>query len=88
MHTERTFRTDGGRDSSTTDLDAIRVSGLACRMKKITVSDDGKLTMAIDATATDNASIARIRDLIMIQQSEVMLTLEGLTHALSDQASH
>jgi hypothetical protein len=77
MHTERTFRTDGGPDSSTAAMETIRVSGLACRIKKITVSDDGKLTMAIDGTVTDDEAIERVRDLIMIQQGEVTMSLEG-----------
>ena len=86
MQSERTFRTDGGRDTSV-NMKTIQISGLTCRVKKITVSDDGKLTMAIDA-ATDNEAIERVRDLIMIQQGEVMLTLEGMAVESTDQAPH
>ncbi|MFB1487753.1 MULTISPECIES: hypothetical protein [unclassified Thiocapsa] len=88
MNAERTFRTDGGRDSSTAAMETIRVSGLTCRVKKITVSDEGKLTLAIDATATDNEAIERVRDLIMIQQGEVMLSLEGMLVESADPAPH
>lgn len=87
MQSERTFRTDGGRDASV-NMETIQISGLTCRVKKITVSDEGKLTMAIDATATDNEAIERVRDLITIQQGEVMLTLEGMMVEGTDQASH
>ena len=87
MQSERTFRTDGGRDASV-NMETIQISGLTCRVKKITVSDDGKLTMAIEATATDNEAIERVRDLIMIQQGEVMLTLEGVAVESTDQAPH
>ena len=87
MQSERTFRTDGGRDAAVS-METIQVSGLTCRVKKITVSDEGKLTMAIDATATDNEAIERVRDLIMIQQGEVMMTLEGLMVESAEQAPH
>lgn len=78
MHTERTFRTDGGRDSAI-GMTTLKVSGLTCRVKKITISDEGKLSMAIDGAVTDDESIDRLRDLLTIQQGEVMLTLEGAT---------
>ena len=84
MQSERTFCTDGGRDASV-HMETIRISGLTCRVKKITVSDDGKLTMAIDATANDNEAIERVRDLIAIQQGEVTLTLEGVAVESDDQ---
>ncbi len=74
---ERTYRTDGGRDTSVADMEPIRVSGLTCRIKKITISDEGKLTMAVDGSVIDDQSIERLRDLVMIQQSEVTLTIEG-----------
>jgi hypothetical protein len=74
---ERTFRTDGGRDTSVASMETIRVSGLTCRIKKITVSDDGKLTMALEGTVTDDESIGNLRDLVMIQQGEVTLSIEG-----------
>jgi hypothetical protein len=85
MQSERTFRTDGGRDASA-NMETIQISGLTCRVKKITVSDEGKLTMAIDATVTDNEAIERVRDLIMIQQGEVMMTLEGVMVESTEQA--
>lgn len=78
MPQERIFRTDGGRDASTAMLSTLQVSGLACRVKKITCTDDGKLTMAIEATANDADSLEQVRDLVSIQQAEVMLTLEGV----------
>lgn len=74
---ERTFRTDGGRESTVASLETIRVSGLTCRIKKITVSDDGKLTMALDGSVIDDEAIERLRDLVMIQQGEVTLSIEG-----------
>jgi hypothetical protein len=88
MQSERTFRTDGGCDASSSNLETIQISGLSCRVKKITCTDDGKLTMAIDATATDNEAIERVRDLIMIQQGEAMMTLEGLMVESAEQAPH
>ena len=87
MQSERTFRTDGGRDASVS-METIQISGLNCRVKKITISDEGKLTMAVDATVTDNEAIERVRDLIMIQQGEVMMTLEGVMVQSADHASH
>jgi hypothetical protein len=66
----------------------MEVSGLMCRVKKITCSDDGKLTMAIDATTVDNEAIERVRDLILIQQGEVMLTLEGVVGGSAGASSH
>jgi hypothetical protein len=74
---ERTFRTDGGRDTSVASMETIRVSGLTCRIKKITVSDDGKLMMVLEGTVTDDESIGNLRDLVMIQQGEVTLSIEG-----------
>ncbi|MEA3640242.1 MAG: hypothetical protein VBE63_09895 [Lamprobacter sp.] len=77
MLEERTFRTDGGTEANTAFMSTMQVAGLLCRVKKITCTDEGKLTMAIDATATDNEALERVRDLITIQQGEVMLTIEG-----------
>lgn len=73
-HQERTFRTDGGTAAA---METVRVSGLTCRIKKITVSDEGKLTMALDGSVTDDESIDRLRDLVLVQQGEVNLTIEG-----------
>jgi hypothetical protein len=83
MTHERTFRTDGGRDrhAPLAEMETISVSGLICRIKKLTSTDDGKLTMAIEATATDDEALERVRDLILIQQGEVMLSLAGLAEA-------
>jgi hypothetical protein len=78
MHNERTFRTDGGRDAAQSSLSTLRVSGLTCRVKKISCTDDGKLTMAIDALASDAESLEQVRDLLAIQQGEVVLSLEGV----------
>lgn len=79
MPTERTFRTDGGTENTPGFLATIQVAGLVCDVKKITTTNEGKLSMAIEATATDNEALERVRDLISIQQGEVMLTLEGAT---------
>ena len=84
MTHERTFRTDGGRQLDTSQLSTMRVDGLLCRVKKITCTDEGKLTMAIEATAADDEALERVRDLILIQQGEVMLSLEGVLEAAGE----
>lgn len=76
---ERTFRTDGGTESTPAFLSTMQVAGLICDVKKITTTNEGKLSMAIEATATDNEALERVRNLISIQQGEVMLTLEGVS---------
>ncbi len=83
MNQERIFHTDGGRDHGTTGtrLASLRVTDVPCRVKKITCSDEGKLTLAIEATATDDNALERVRDLIAIQQGEVLLSLEGVAEA-------
>ena len=83
MAQERTFRTDGGRDrqSPLAPIETIRVSGVICRIKKLTSTDEGKLTLAIEATAVDAEALERVRDLILIQQGEATLSLAGLAEA-------
>jgi hypothetical protein len=78
MSHERTFRTEGGRQRDAAPLSIMRVEGLTCRVKKITCTDEGKLTMTIEATAADDDTLERVRDLILIQQGEVSLSLEGV----------
>ena len=36
------------------------------------------MTLAVEATAEDDAALERVRDLILIQQGEVTMTLEGV----------
>ena len=77
MHAqERTFRTDTTSDAS--HYSTMRVDSLTCRVKKLTCTDEGKLTLAIEATAEDDAALERVRDLILIQQGEVTMTLDGV----------
>ena len=77
MHTqERTFRTE--TPSHAAPYSTMRVDSLTCRVKKLTCTDEGKLTLAIEATAEDDAALERVRDLILIQQGEVTMTLDGV----------
>lgn len=77
MHTqERTFRTESTPDAA--HYSTMRVDALKCRVKKLTCTDEGKLTLAIEATAEDDAALERVRDLILIQQGEVTMTLDGV----------
>lgn len=74
---ERTYRTDGGHEAAS-HYSTMRVDSLACRVKKLTCTDEGKLTLAIEATAEDDEALERVRDLILIQQGEVTMTLDGV----------
>jgi hypothetical protein len=72
---ERTFRTN---DTSARDMRVACVSGLSCRMKRITTTDDGKIAIGIELDATDPETLESIRELIRVQQGEVFLSVEGV----------
>ncbi len=48
---------------------AERVHALPARIKKVTVSDDGKLLLALETEGLSDESLASIRDMLVLQQS-------------------
>ena len=75
MQTERTYRTG---DESSSELMAFpAVERLRCRLKKITTTDEGAVSLAIEITVTDDDELNQIRDLIRVQQGEVELSIFG-----------
>lgn len=72
---ERIYRT-GTYDGA--DLPTLGVTDLRCVVKKITTTNEGCISLAIELTATDDATVEQIRDLIRIQQGECLLSVSGV----------
>ena len=77
MSTERLFRTEAA-GGTTAARPFIAVDDLACRLKKITTTDEGKVAIAIELEAQDDDTLEQIRDLIRVQQGEVRLSIAGV----------
>jgi hypothetical protein len=72
---ERTFRTRGAEDS---ELPTMGVYNVACDVKKITTTNEGAISIAIELSATSNEVLEQVRDLIRIQQGRCMLSISGI----------
>jgi len=77
MSTERMFRTEAA-GGTTAARSFIAVDDLACRLKKITTTDEGKVAIAVELEAQDDDTLEQIRDLIRVQQGEVRLSIAGV----------
>jgi hypothetical protein len=73
---ERTFTTRVA-SSAATDF-SLEVERLRCRLKKITTTDEGVVSLAVEIQISDNEELEQIRDLIRVQQGEVLLSIAGV----------
>ena len=73
---ERTFTTRAA-SSAATDF-SLGVERLRCRLKKITTTDEGVVSLAVEIQISDNEELEQIRDLIRVQQGEVVLSIAGV----------
>ena len=74
---ERTFTTRVA-SSAATDF-SLGVERLRCRLKKITTTDEGVVSLAVEIQISDNEEeLEQIRDLIRVQQGEVLLSIAGV----------
>jgi len=71
---ERIFTT--GNDTS--DLMTTVIRRLACRLKKFTSTDDGKVSLAIELEATDDETLEQLRALLQIQQGQIEIDIAGI----------
>lgn len=76
MDRERTYRT--GADDGAGIILFPAVNDLRCRLKKITTTDEGAVSLAVELVVTDDDELDQIRDLIRVQQGEVKLTIHGV----------
>jgi hypothetical protein len=77
MRTERLFRTESG-GGTTGARPCIAVDDLACRLKKITASGEGKVAIAVELEAHDDHTPEQIRDLIRARRGEMWLSIAGV----------
>lgn len=75
--TPRTYRTDGGAERAVYDFPATRIRELAARVKKITTTDEGRLQIVLEGEAVGEAHLEKVRDLLLIQQGEVLVDICG-----------
>lgn len=64
-----------------TDTDAMMttvVRDLACRLKRFTSTDEGKIALAIELEATDEATIEQLRALLEVQQGQIRIDVAGV----------
>ena len=73
---ERTYSTRSESDAAPTFVPAVE--DLKCRLKKLTTTDEGAVSLAIEVQVTDDQELEQIRELIRIQQGEVMLSISGV----------
>lgn len=71
---ERVFTT--GTDTS--ELMTTVIRRLACRLKKFTSTDDGKVSLAIELEATDDETLEQLRALLQIQQGQIEIDIAGI----------
>lgn len=73
---ERTYTT--AADTGRMPQWAPAVESMKCRLKKITTTDEGAVSLAIEIQVADDDSLEQIRDLIRVQQGEVMISIAGV----------
>ena len=76
MAQERRFRTSTDEGAGVILFPAV--NDLRCRLKKITTTDEGAVSLAVELVVTDDEELDQIRDLIRVQQGEVKLTIRGV----------
>jgi len=71
------YRADG-RSTLARPPNGLGVLHLEARLRKITTTDEGKVSLAIELEATDADTLEQIRDLIRIQQQRAVLSIHGV----------
>lgn len=61
-----------------TGLPVTVVRDLACRLKRFTSTDEGKIALAIELDANDEASINDLKALLEVQQGQILLSVAGI----------
>ena len=67
------YRTDGQPVSVTTR----RIEGLPAVVESIKSTSDGKLAITLSSATLSEEVLEKVRDLLLIQQSEVFVDFEG-----------
>jgi len=75
--TERTYRTDGGDRAALPDLPVSTIRALPARVRSVTTTDEGKLKITLEGEIADNEALEKIRDLLLIQQGQVLIDVTG-----------
>ena len=73
---ERKFRTDGG--AIVGELPSMSVNGVPVRIKKIVVTDEGKLQLTMEGEAIDTATMEKLKTILMIQQGDALMDLTSM----------
>lgn len=74
---ERTYSTRP-EDGTGQGLPYRAVQDMKCRLKKLTTTDEGAVSLAIEIQITDDSELEQVRDLIRAQQGELLLSLTGV----------
>lgn len=53
----------------------FNVEDLAAHVRRITITDEGKLQIVLEGEGLDDATIAKVRDLLQLQPELVLVTL-------------
>jgi len=73
---ERTYCTSTGDGAARHFVPAVE--NVKCRLKKLTTTDEGAVALAIEIQIKDDDELEQIRDLIRVQQGEVLLSIAGV----------
>jgi hypothetical protein len=74
MGAERMFTTGAETEALMTTV----VRRLACRLKKFTSTDDGKIALSIELEATDEDTLKQLRSLLEVQQGQIEIDVAGI----------
>jgi len=55
----------------------FNVEDLAARVRRITTTDEGKLQIVLEGEGLDDPTIAKLRDLLQLQQNLVLVTIRS-----------
>lgn len=73
---ERTYTTRHADDVSFPA--PIGPSEIDARVKRITVTDEGKISIALDGELADEAAVEELRNLLLAQRGPVSVTFQAL----------
>ncbi len=74
---ERTYTTSS-REQARAFPFASHSAELEARIKKVTVTDEGKLAIALECDITDEESLEQLRNLLLAQRGPVSATFTGI----------
>ena len=75
---ERTYTTATADRGGQSGPLPIREAEIDARIKKITITDDGKLAVALECEVVDDDTLEQVRNLLLAQRGPVTCTFAGI----------